>query len=280
MKPNRNAQSLTVLIPCKNERRNIRACVESVRTVADEILVADSGSTDGTLEIVQRMKDVRVIQREYFNDGSFKKWSIPQAKHNWILSIDADERLSPELAEDIKRVLQAGPRHDAYSMPQRNYFLGHPIRFSGWSSRKIRLFRRDVCYARENRVHPGIEVPTNNIGKLSGRLVHYSLWTMDDFLRKAPQYCEWAAEDLHQRGKRARLIDLTLRPVVRFLRHYIWRLGFLDGVPGILVAWMGAYTVFLKYARLWGMHHQLPQPDPETEPTPLVSQPTPRLFSA
>lgn len=275
-----NAEKLTVLIPCKNERRNIRACIESVRKVADEILVADSGSTDGTLEIVQQWNDVKLIQRDYINDGSFKQWSIPHAKHNWVLTIDADERLSPELADEINRVMSVGPTCEAYSMPQRNYFLGHPIRFSGWSSRKTRLFRRDVCFPRESKIHPGIEVPSGNVGKLSGRLVHYSLWTMDDFLRKAPQYCQWAAEDLHQRGKRARLVDLTLRPVIRFLRHYVWQLGFLDGVPGILVAWMAAYTVFLKYARLWGMDHQLPQPDPEADAPSLKALSPPQLHSA
>ena len=265
----RVAEKLTVLIPCKNERRNIRECIESVRPVADEILVADSGSIDGTLEILSELPDVRVIEREYINDGSFKKWSIPQAKHNWVLAIDADERVSPELAADIRRVLSRLPQHDAYSMPQRNYFLGHPIRHSGWSSRKTRLFRRDVCYPRENRIHPAIEVPTGNVGKLSGRLIHYSLWTIDDFLKKAPRYCQWAAEDLHQQGKRARLTDLTLRPMIRFLRHYFWQLGFLDGRPGLLVAALASYTVFLKYARLWAMHHQLPQPDHDREFAPL-----------
>lgn len=253
------AQKLTVLIPCKDERRNIRDCVDSVRPVADEILVADSGSSDGTLQIVQQMADVRVIQREYIDDASFKKWSIPQAKYIWVLAIDADERLSPELAADVRRVLSGEPRCDAYSMPQRNYFLGHPIRYSGWSSRKVRLFRRDVCHPRETRIHPGIHVPSGNIGKLSGRLIHYSLWTIDDYLRKTPRYCQWAAEDLFDQGKRARLRDLTLRPVIRFLRHYVWQFGFLDGVPGLLVAWLASYTVFLKYARLWAMRNQLPQ---------------------
>jgi glycosyltransferase involved in cell wall biosynthesis len=255
---------LTVLIPCKDERRNIRDCIDSVRSIADEILVADSGSTDGTLEIVQRMPDVRVIEREYIDDASFKKWSIPQATHNWVLAIDADERVSPELAEDIERVLAGEPRHDAYTMPQRTYFLGHPIRYSGWSSRKLRLFRKDVCQPRETRIHPGIEVPTGNVGRLSGRLIHYTLWTIDDFIRKTPYYCRWAAEDLHDRGRRARLSDLTLRPMLRFFRHYVWQLGFLDGVPGLIVAWLMAYTVFLKYARLWAMRNQIAQPDPDT----------------
>lgn len=268
---NLGAQKITVLIPCKNERRNIRDCIESVRSVADEILVADSGSTDGTLEILREMSDVRVIEREYIDDGSFKRWAIPQARHNWVLSIDADERLSPELAADIRRVLSGVPEHDAYSMPQKNYFLGHPIRYSGWSTRKTRLFRRDVCYPRVNRIHPAIEVPTGNVGKLSGRLIHYSLWTIDDFLRKSPRYCQWAAEDLDERGKRARLIDLTFRPAVRFFRHYVWQLGFLDGRPGLLVAALAAYTVFLKYARLWAMHNQLPQPDLDAEYAPSAN---------
>jgi len=259
---------LTVLIPCKDERRNIRDCIESVRPIADEILVADSGSTDGTLDIVRTMDDVRLIQREYIDDASFKKWSIPQARHTWVLAIDADERVSPELADDIRRALAGEPKHDAYSMPQRNFLLGHPVRFSGWSTRKIRLFRRDICFPRQTRIHPGIHVPTGNIGKLRGRLIHYSLWTIDDFLQKAPRYCRWASEDLYDSGKRAKLSDLTLRPAIRFLRHYVWQLGFLDGATGLLIAWMASYTVFLKYARLWAMHHGLPQPDRDAEFAP------------
>ena len=102
-------EKLTVLIPCKNERLNIRPCVESVRGIADEVLIADSGSSDGTLDIVRELGDCRIIEREYIDSGNFKNWAIPQAAHPWVLIIDADERVTPELAAEIKRIL-AGAR--------------------------------------------------------------------------------------------------------------------------------------------------------------------------
>src|SRR5437762_2466979 len=136
---------LTVLIPCKDERRNIRACIESVRAIADEILIADSGSTDGTLDIVRHIGGCRTIEREYVHSADFKNWAIPQARHEWVLVVDADERVTAELAAEIRQVLSA-PRAeiDGYWIDRRNHFLGHPIRYCGRSPDSVlRLFRRD-----------------------------------------------------------------------------------------------------------------------------------------
>ncbi len=141
------AQKLTVLIPCKNETHNIRACIESVRQVADEILVADSLSTDDTLEIVRRAGGCRIIEREFVDHADFKNWAIPQASHPWVLVVDADERVTEELAAEIRETLaREDPSLDAYRMRRDNFFLGYPIRHCGWNSATIvRLFRRDVC---------------------------------------------------------------------------------------------------------------------------------------
>src|SRR5687767_13978747 len=117
---------LTNLIPAKNERLNIAACIESVRGIADEILVADSGSTDGTLDIVGSLGGCRSIEREYVISANFKNWAIPQARHEWVLVVYADERVSPELADEIRAVLASEPKHDAYRMLRDNFFLGHP----------------------------------------------------------------------------------------------------------------------------------------------------------
>src|SRR5437868_997601 len=133
---------LTVIIPCKNERENIAACVACARQVADEVLVADSGSTDGTLEIAHEL-GCRTIEREYRTSGDFKNWAIPQAKHEWVFILDADERISAALAAEIRAVL-ADPQQNGYWVYRLNYFMGHAIRHGMWKNdRCLRLFRRD-----------------------------------------------------------------------------------------------------------------------------------------
>ena len=141
-------QKLTVLIPCKDEVSQIASCIASLGNVADEILVADSGSTDGTLEYIQHAAlaepSLRIIQREYINPSSFKNWAIPQASHPWILAIDADEQLTEKLREEIKQTLSTEPIFDAYQIPRKNIFLGKMVRFSGWQhDAPFRLFHRD-----------------------------------------------------------------------------------------------------------------------------------------
>src|SRR4029078_64475 len=134
---------------------HIRACIESVRPIADEILVADSGSTDGTLNSVSNFGRCRVIEREYFNSANFKNWAIPQASHEWVLVLDADERVTPELAAEIRQTLATVPDQiDGHWICRRNFYLGHEIKHSGFDSSKLfRLFRRDFCRYGDCRVH-------------------------------------------------------------------------------------------------------------------------------
>src|SRR6478752_4457732 len=176
---------LTVLIPCKDERRNIRACIESVQAIADEILIADSGSTDGTLDIVRDLGDCRIIEREYINSANFKNWAIPQARHEWVLVVDADERVTPALAGEIKRLLATDPICDGYSLRRDNFFLGHPIRHSGWStSRLVRLFRKSVSRYETRRVHANVVVDSGKIGQLVHPLEHHTALDLDRFVAK------------------------------------------------------------------------------------------------
>ena len=260
-------ERLTVLIPCKDERKNIRLCIESVRAVADEILLADSGSTDGTLEIVRQMGGCRIIEREYINHGDFLDWAVPQAKNRWVLVVDADERLTESLAREIKQVL-ARPSEgiDAYWVSFRCFFMGRPVRFSRWNTPALRLVHRDRCRNRQCRVHPEFLVPRERTGKLSGKLLHYSFWTYNEYFRKYEKYTQWVAEDRWDRGKRTGVFGLLVRPILRFFHMYFLRLGFLDGLPGIQIcALMAFYNTFVKQGRLWEMEHALKQPDPEAE---------------
>jgi len=267
-----SAPKLTVLIPCKDERLNIRPCIESVRPVADEILVADSGSVDGTLDIVRRIGGCRVISREYVNSGDFKNWAIPQAKHPWILLVDADERVTHPLAEEIKHVLSSGPARDGYWIRRASYFMGHRIRFSGWQTdRVLRLFRRHLGRYNNSGDHAKVVIATGKVGRLNGRLLHYTYRSYDQYFRKFNRYTTQQAERWHREGRRTNLLELVAAGPLRFLRGYLLQLGFLDGMAGFQVCALTGFYSFMKRARLWELTHAIHQPDPEAEHAAAVN---------
>lgn len=258
---------LTVIIPCKNERMNIRPCIESVQPIADEILLADSGSTDGTLDIVRQIGGCRVVEREYVNSGNFKNWAIPQASHEWVLIVDADERITPKLQEEIRRAIAAG-RHDGYHIFRENYFFGRRIRFSGWGNDKVlRLFRRDLGRYQGESDHAEVGLAGGSEGRLRARMKHYSYWSYDQYFRKLLRYTTQGAENYYLAGRRVRAVRLLFSIPLRFLHFYIIRLGFLDGLAGIQLCALAGISSFIKQCRLWEMEYRLPQPDPELERT-------------
>jgi glycosyltransferase involved in cell wall biosynthesis len=246
-------EKLTVLIPCKNETHNIRDCIESVRSVADEILVADSLSTDNTLEIVRGLGGCRIVEREFIDYADFKNWAIPQATHSWVLIVDADERVTPELAAEIREILaHDNPSLNAYRMRRDNFFLGRRIRHCGWNrSTIIRLFRRDACRYGSARVHEQLDVPADRVGTLCGKLLHYTCTSLTQFTEKQTRYAIVWAEDHHAAGRRTSLLGILARPFARFLQLYIFRGGILDGTAGLIVCWSNAFYTFQKYADLW-----------------------------
>lgn len=253
------ATPITVLIPCKDEMPNIEACIASAQEIADEILVADSGSTDGTLELLRRRGDVRIIEREYRCWSDFNNWAIPQATHEWVLLIDADERVTPELAEDIRRLKEtelATTSFDAFSMVRRNFFHAQPVRSWGRHTDRVkRLFRRSCRWAKR-RTHSTLEVSDSKTMLLQTAFDHHTFRTIKHFLDKQQRYGQWNAEELWDRGRKATAWHLVGRPVLRFLRDYFLRGGFLDGKVGLIVAGTAAYTVFTKFATLWEKEQQ------------------------
>jgi glycosyltransferase involved in cell wall biosynthesis len=276
---NQMDEKLSVLIPAKNERRNLRPCVESVRAIADEVLVADSGSTDGTQDLA-RCLGCRVIERELVDFSNFKNWAIPQALHSWVLIVDADERVTPELADEIRQTLANPPTNiDAYWIYRDTYFLGHKLRFGDCrNDRVLRLLRRDRCRYTSRRVHEELvvlpstvddaaSVGSQRIGTLRGRMLHYTSWTYSHYLAKMNHYTGLAARDMQERGRRAGFWGMFLRPPLRFFQLYVLRGGFLDGLAGLQMAMLVAFAGFLKQARLWELEHALPQPDPEAKNT-------------
>ncbi len=248
-------EKLTVIIPCKNERDHLADCIRSVRQVADEIVVADSGSTDGTLEMARESKDCRVIEREYRYSADFKNWAIPQASHPWVLIVDADERLSERLIQSIKAVLQKpAPQVLAYRISFACYFLGHHLKYSGWNNDAIRLIQRDSCRYHDRLVHADIDIPPEKVGKLKGRMRHYSITSYEQYFDKYLKYTSWGAEILLKKERRATFSSLFFRPVFRFLFLYLIRGGFLDGLPGLQVCMLTAFfNTFVKQAKLWEM---------------------------
>ncbi len=258
---------LTVLIPCKDERRNIRPCIESARSVADEILIADSGSKDGTLDIVRDAGGCRIIEREYVHSANFKNWAIPQARHPWVLIVDADERVTDKLAAEIRQVLAAPqPEIDGYWIGRRNHYLGYHIAHCGWNRDDVlRLFRRDVGRYRERWVHAEIEMPRARVRRLKQPFDHYTTWSSEDYWHKLNRYATWGSLNLRDEGKKVSLISMFFRAPARFLQLYLLRGGFLDGIPGLQICAYTSFYVFMKQARLWELHYAKAQPDPEAE---------------
>lgn len=238
---------LTVIVPCFNNAPVIEACLQSV-SWADELLVVDAFSTDGTLEVARRYAH-RILHHEYVNYAAQNNWAIPQARHEWVLVLDSDERLSPALASEIKALMRREPGRNGYWIRRDNFLFGKRIRYSGWGGDTVlRLFRRDLARLREKRVHAGIEL--DNTGTLTGRIDHLSVADMRAWADKINRYSSWKAEDKFQRGARLPVAQLLLRPPARLAKDLLLRLGILDGWRGFLIAAMSAYAELIMVAKI------------------------------
>lgn len=252
---------LTVIVPCKNEEDNLSACIESFFDLADEILIADSGSIDRTREIALSYDKVRLIERDYITSGDFKNWAIPQAKNEWILLLDADERVTPELAQEIELVLSRGPEADGYWIFRDNHFMGYPLNWGDARTDSVlRLFKRDLARYEGPSDHGEVTVSTGNVDTLDGRFLHYSIWNYDQWFLKFHRYTTLQADQWHENGRDTSYFNLLVRPAFRFFREYILQGGILDGKAGLQLAWMAAFYSFTKQARLWELNHAKPAP--------------------
>ncbi|MBA3685200.1 MAG: glycosyltransferase family 2 protein [Planctomycetes bacterium] len=244
---------LTVLIPTYNEERNLPDCLASVAWV-DEIFVVDSFSSDRTVEIA-RAAGARVVQHQYLNSANQKNWAIPQCTHRWVMVVDADERVTPALADEIRAALAhpGGPAAAAFSIPRDNWIFGHRIRHGGWGSDRLtRLFDRERARYKDLEVHADMQVD-GPVARLEQPLEHWTYRTFDDYFEKFGRYTTWSANDLWKRGTRARWWHLLIKPWWRFLRMYLLKRGILDGVPGLILAGLSACTLFVRWGKLWAM---------------------------
>ncbi len=238
---------LSAVLITRNAAAVLAACLESL-SFADEILIVDSASSDGTLEIAAR-HGARVVAKEWLGFGRQKQFAVDQAKNDWVLCIDADERVSSELAASIERAL-ASPVSPVYRMARRNRFLGrwlsHGEGYPDWSPR---LFNRmNACWS-DDLVHEKVLYAVTP-GTLEGDLMHDSSDDLATYLERQNRYTTLAARQAFELGRSAGIFHLLASPVVRFFKFYVLRLGFLDGVPGLLHISIGCMNSYLKYAKL------------------------------
>lgn len=240
--------TVSVIVITLDEAENIRECLQSVEW-ADEIVVVDAESTDGTVAMAREFTD-KVLVREWQGFSAAKNFALQSCTCEWILWLDADERATPELADEIRQTLRA-PEHAGYEMPRLANFLGRWIRHSGWyPGHVLRLFRRDAGSFNDALVHEGVALQ-GSVGRLQSDLLHYTDRTLAHYFKKFNHYTSLAAEQLAEQKRPFRWHALLLRPPFMFFRMYILKRGFLDGIQGLMLALLSAGYVFAKYAKLW-----------------------------
>lgn len=241
-------KKISAVIIARDEEENIGRCVRSLLW-ADEVLVADTGSTDRTIEIAEEA-GARVIRLPWQQFGPTKRDAVGQARHDWILSVDADETASPQLAEEIRNVLEKDQSTSGYHIPRRTRYLGKVIRYCGWQNdAPLRLFNRSSGNFNDRPVHEFVEL-TGKTGRLKNWLNHDSYRSLSDHIHKINHYTDLAAEQAFRKGKRACFWDAFMHAKFRFLRMYVLKKGFLDGINGFVLCFISAWYVFLKYMKI------------------------------
>jgi glycosyltransferase involved in cell wall biosynthesis len=244
-----NRPRLSVVVVTRNEEERLRACLESVAW-ADEIVVVDAESDDKTVTIAREFTD-HVVVRPWPGYAAQKNVALDLATGDWVLSLDADEIVSVELAADIGAVLAANGPADGYAVPRRNVFWGRWVRHGGlYPDWQLRLFRRGRGRFAARAVHESVSVE-GRVERLAGHLEHRSYRDVADFLARADRYATLAADEAVAQGRRAGVAALVLRPLGRFLGMYVVRRGFLDGWRGFLLATLYAYYVLIRSAKIW-----------------------------
>ncbi len=240
---------VSVIVITRDEARNVGGALDSVRW-ADDIVVVDSGSTDDTVAIARRHTD-RVVTHDWPGFGAQKNFAAGLAAHDWVFSLDADERVTPALAREIRALLAAGPTRQGYRIPRVTRYLGRWIRSTDWyPDRQLRLYDRRTGRWNDRRVHESVAVD-GAVGRLEAEIEHRPYRDIADHLRTIDRYSTLAADQMGAEGRRVRWMELVARPPLAFLRNYLVRLGIREGAPGLIVSILNSYYVFLKHAKRW-----------------------------
>ncbi len=239
---------LSAILITRNEERDLPGCLDSLRGLADEVIVVDSGSSDRTREIA-RERGAKVFERDWPGYGPQKQFALEQARGEWVVSLDADERLSPALAGEIKNVLESGSSKSGYWIRFHLVFLGRRLRFGGCArEHHLRLFRRDKAKYVGGAIHEGIDLDGAR-GRLRGVVRHESYRNFSEYLEKCNRYTGLIAEKKRTEGQRFHFWQHARLPWEFFVR-YVLKAGFLDGNPGLIYAALSAYYAWLKHVRL------------------------------
>ncbi|MBS3818155.1 glycosyltransferase family 2 protein [bacterium] len=240
---------ISVVIITYNEEENLPGVLKSVKDVASEIIVVDSYSEDETIRIAKKYT-TKVYSREWTNFSDQKNFGNGKASHPWILSLDADERLSPELRAEILQLKGEERDWAAFSMPRQAFYLGKWIRHCGWyPDRKIRLFRKDKAFWKGEYVHEDLVVE-GPVRALKGKLYHFTYKDITDHLNRVNQFSSLGAQKLYAQKKKSRWYHLLFQPFLGFVRSFCLKMGFLDGFAGFVISVFHGYSLFVRYAKL------------------------------
>jgi len=245
--------TLSVVIITKNEESHIEDCIKSVQECAHEIIVVDSSSTDRTAEIAQALGAKVTITSDWQGFGIQKNKALSLATCDWVLSLDADERLSKELTLEIQKLLSSTPPSPSYLIERRSWYCGKLIKYSGWQNDKIlRLFKRGFATFTNNPVHERLELLTPSKPlQLKGILDHYSFEDYDQVLEKINRYSTLWAHSQHSSGRKSSPAKALVHAISAFLKTYFFKLGFIDGFHGLTLAISNAEGAYYKYIKLW-----------------------------
>jgi glycosyltransferase involved in cell wall biosynthesis len=241
---------LSVVIITLNEERNIGRCLESIKEIADEIVVVDSGSTDATKEICLK-HNAKFISHPFEGHIEQKNYAQSQCQYDYILSIDADEALSPELAKSISEI-KSSWNANGYSFNRLTNYCGKWIHHCGWyPDEKLRLFRKDTGQWTGTNPHDQFAMNTGKSKKLKGDLLHYSYYSIKEHLAQVNRFTDINSLSSYRQGKRSNIFTIFFKPIIRFIRDYIFHLGFLDGYYGFVICRISANATFIKYVKLY-----------------------------
>lgn len=243
---------LSAIIIAKNEESNIGRCLNSMLNVIDDVVViVDSTTNDKTFEIASKYEFVQCEIVKWLGYAKSKKYALSKTKYNWVFWVDADEELTEKLVVELNEFKKSQPEYSCYDVARRAYFLGKWIKHSGWYPARIkRLFDKNKVWFDEKDVHEGLVVE-GTIGHLNHDLNHYTDPNIEHYFNKYNIYTTLAANELAKKGRNASLLDILLRPVFLFIKMYIFKLGFMDGLHGYILAKFSSSYVFTKYVKLW-----------------------------